>query len=311
MAQISLKEKYIGTLIGGCCGDVLGSQTEGMTRRQIVEKFGDMVNSMPEGKLFTDDTEMTLVLARHLVKNARIKTRQLHKEYANEITYKGYSGATRKILGLFKGEDYVEQFEWGMSDCDGAVMRIAPLGLRKLETNDLINEVKEAILFTHGKSADSHASAFIHCKLIRALIDSRFKTREEYFVYILGHAKKHPPLWTKLNLIKYCLGVPSPVASITEELLGHEDTFQIKAIDALCCAYYSFFRFYQEPVKAICFAASMGGDTDTIAKIAGDLCGALYGTSWIPEHWHGMEKQEELTQLGIELYELDNGEVQK
>ena len=306
MARTPIIDKYIGTLIGGCCGDVLGSQTEGMTRRQIQEKFGDMVELMPEKKLFTDDTEMTLVLARHLVKNARVITRELHKEYANEITYKGYSSNTRKILGLFKGADYVEQFEWGVSDCDGAVMRIAPLGLRRLGTGDLINEVREAILFTHGKSGDSHASAFLHCKLIRALVDSRFERREEYFGYILGHAKKHPPLWTKLNLVKYCLGVSPPVASITEELLGNEDTFQIKAIDALCCAYYSFFRFFQDPVKAICFAASMGGDTDTIAKITGDLCGALHGASWIPERWQGMEKQEELTQLGIQLYKLDN-----
>ena len=303
MAQIEKKDKYIGTLVGGCCGDVLGSQTEGMTRSQIKERFGDLVLNMPDKKLYTDDTEMTLVLARHLVKNVQIKTEELHKEYAAEITYKGYSSETRKILGFFKGENCIN-VEWGNSDCDGSVMRIAPLGLRKLETGGLIGEVRNAIYYTHGKSADSHASAFLHCKLIRSLIDSRFKKREEYFAYILGHARKHSPLWAKLNLVKFCLKEPS-ISSITEELLGGENIFQIKAIDALCCAYYSFFRFYDDPVRAVCFSASMGGDTDTIAKITGDLCGALYGTGWIPERWHGMEGQEELTSLAIKLFEMN------
>ena len=32
-------------------------------------------------------------------------------------------------------------------------------------------------------------------------------------------------------------------------------------------------------------AASRGGDTDSIASIAGSLFGAALGPSWIPESW--------------------------
>ena len=38
-------------------------------------------------------------------------------------------------------------------------------------------------------------------------------------------------------------------------------------------------RFFDDPTHALCFAASIGGDTDTIAAIAGAMLGA----------WHGMQ----------------------
>ena len=95
------QKKYVGVLLGGCCGDVLGSQTEGMTPEQIKKQFGT-VKTMPEKKLYTDDTEMTLVLARHLVKNKEILMESLHTEYGQEITNKGYSKNTRRILTIFK-----------------------------------------------------------------------------------------------------------------------------------------------------------------------------------------------------------------
>ena len=40
-----------------------------------------------------------------------------------------------------------------------------------------------------------------------------------------------------------------------------------------------------EPEEALIAAASSGGDTDSIASIAGALAGASRGSGWIPERW--------------------------
>jgi ADP-ribosylglycohydrolase len=88
------------------------------------------------------------------------------------------------------------------------------------------------------------------------------------------------------------------------EITGVKDLFQIRAVDCLACVMYSFFRFYENPVNAVVFAASMGGDTDTIAKITGDLCGALYGVDWIPKSWRGVENESKIIELGEKLYKL-------
>jgi ADP-ribosylglycohydrolase len=293
-------ERYIGALVGGCCGDVLGSQTEGMTRAQIVTKFGGNVTEMPSGKKYTDDTEMTIILARHIATNKDIAFSELHEEYGKGMTDKGYSTQTRNILTLCRDGNTWHQK--GTSDHNGAIMRIVPCGLIP-HTDDacLVQQLEKALYMTHAGSSDAMASAFIHCKLIRALVTNRFDSKLKLFSYMMCKAIIYPSLFAKLNLIKYCLNTSPPIESITSEIYGNPDYFQIKAIDCLCCAVYTFFRFYDHPVEAVSYAASMGGDTDTIAKIVGDLCGALHGTKWIPQNWRGVEGESELIELGKKL----------
>ena len=305
MNSVSKKEKYIGTLLAGCCGDVLGSQTEGMFQDDILKKFGK-VRLMPSKKLYTDDTEMTIVLARHLTKNKTIDQVQLHREYGNEIGNKGYSSNTRNILTKFKINWEQSKFlSLGISGCDGAVMRISPLGLIKMNFETTVWETQKAIYYTHGANSDAHSSTVLHCRVINALVNNKFKDRHSLFLYVMKIARKHPDLWVKINIVKFCLNSGEKI-NITEELLGNKNIFQIKAIDALCCAYYIFFKFYNQPKEAICYAAGLGGDTDTIAKIVGDLCGALHGYKWIPKEWRGVEGEDELIKLGICLYNLYN-----
>lgn len=293
------EQKYIGVLVGGITAEVLGSQSEGMTPQQITTRFG-RVKSMPIGKRYTDDGEMTLVLARHLAKNGSVKCQELHAEFGAILGGRGYSQNTRKILQLFKDRPGIGA--WlapGNSSHNGSVMRISPIGLMDWNSVQTMSAVRKAIYYTHGESDDACYSSFLHCRLINALVTSRYKTKHDYFRYMMDHARRHAPLWAKMNLVRYCLN--SPVQNITAELLGDENVFQIKAIDAISCAVYIFFRFYEEPVEAVIYAASLGGDTDTIAKLVGDLCGALHGIKWIPSEWSKCEGEEEFTMLAQKL----------
>ena len=291
--------KYIGTLLGGCVGDILGSQTEGMPSIIIRAKFGDLgVDKLPTSMLYTDDTEMTLVLARHLVLTTDIiDMGKLHNEYADIMQDKGYSKSTRNILNLFRNK--MRPFiPAGKSDHNGAVMRICPLGLLNIPDNVLLHQVRAAIYYTHGDSEQAVATAFLHCKLINALVTGKITGKHELFMHLITHSRTFPCIWPKINLVKFCLN--ASIESITDEILGDRNAFQIKAIDAFCCAIYIFFTFYNEPLKAVCFAASLGGDTDTIGKLVGDLAGALHGTAWIP--WKSYEGESELTSLGEAIY---------
>ena len=54
-------------------------------------------------------------------------------------------------------------------------------------------------------------------------------------------------------------------------------------------------------------AASSGGDTDTIASIAGSLFGAACGASWIPKRWlECLEQREWIESDALSLYDLFN-----
>lgn len=291
-------DNYIGTLLGGCCGDVLGSLTEGLKRSEILSKYPNL-RELPRSKLYTDDTEMTISLAEHLVENGGVVDLiKVHKSYAERMSLnKGYSKTTRTILEkIIKGETLYQ----GHSDHNGAVMRISPLGLIPFDNDEiLVKNIERALYFSHSTDC-AKACAYLHCKVIRALVEGRFTNKNELFKYILEKSIVYSLLFTKMNIVKFCL--ITNFKDITYELTGNTDTFQINAIDCLCCAYYIFFANYDVPLEAVCYAASIGGDTDTIAKIVGELCGALHGTKWIPESWRGVENKKLLIELAEKLY---------
>jgi ADP-ribosylglycohydrolase len=87
--------------------------------------------------------------------------------------------------------------------------------------------------------------------------------------------------------------------------------FQIHAAEAVACALWSFVCCQDDPEECIIRAVSLGGDTDTVAAMAGALAGALHGTSWIPRRWFDqMENQPEvgrdyLIRLARQLAKLD------
>jgi len=301
--QSANKAKYIGVLLGGCCGDVLGSQTENMKRSDIIAKYAStdgLVKELPRHKKYTDDTEMTIVLARHLTENGgKVTMVTVHDAYARCMTDKGYSQSTRSILNIIlSGKRYL--LKKGESDHNGCIMRIAPLALIQYKSDDiLMQNIDDALFYTHGTDAARWCS-FIHCKVLGAILANKFSDKAGLFMYAINLASAYPPLFTKLNIVRYTLMVNSTETNITYELTGNPDTFQITAIDCLCCAYYCFFMF-GDPVMAVRQAASMGGDTDTIAKITGELCGALHGVEWIPPEWRGVEDESTLIMLAGKL----------
>jgi ADP-ribosylglycohydrolase len=77
------------------------------------------------------------------------------------------------------------------------------------------------------------------------------------------------------------------------------------ARETVPAAFYCFIKF--EPEEALIWAASSGGDTDSIASIAGSLFGATSGTSWIPDRWLSpLEQKERIERAATGLMSLFN-----
>ncbi|CAF4394885.1 unnamed protein product, partial [Adineta steineri] len=53
------------------------------------------------------------------------------------------------------------------------------------------------------------------------------------------------------------------------------NTFQIKAIEAVPCALWIICVSYREPEECLIRGVNMGGDTDTVAAMIGNIVGAL------------------------------------
>lgn len=313
-------ERFIGTLVCGCIGDILGSVNEGKSFHQI-RKDGVVTIWLPNTG-YTDDTEMTIVLAKYLVQNKtplneeqatvfdlqylinqKTMIEEIHEMYQETIktSIRGYSQKTRNILTNWSVFTPV-----GSSSTNGAVMRISPLALIHYSTdNDLCDYIKYAVYCTHGNSKDAIDTAFVHVKLLQSIILETKTTAEELYNYALSLASRRKNKYLHSLLLSISPDNKNKFVSnkwdINKTIFGF-DLIQIEAVDCLICALTCFFYNFKKPYNALVMAANCGGDTDTIAKLVGDLVGAMYGISWIPDEWQNFEGKDELVKLSTSLF---------
>lgn len=101
----------------------------------------------------------------------------------------------------------------------------------------------------------------------------------------------------------------------TEEITGNLGT-DISAYRSVPTAVYSFLRASKHIdkledrnsfEKTIIYAITLGGDTDTIATMAGAIAGAWYGIEAIPKSWQAScESVEDALKFAEQLYELSS-----
>jgi poly(ADP-ribose) glycohydrolase ARH3 len=84
----------------------------------------------------------------------------------------------------------------------------------------------------------------------------------------------------------------------------------IEAYEAVPAAVYAFLRQAGSFAEAVAYAISLGGDTDTIASMAGALAGAHLGEQAIPAAWREqVEGAARLRELADALLLLATGEA--
>ncbi len=301
----TLCERYVGTLLGGCIGDILGSANEGKTYDFI--RSSGLVTTFHNNR-YTDDTELTLVLARYLAKhqtssNNHSMVQEVHSMYQKVVnnSVRGYSKKTRALLS-----NWHHCMLANAAETNGAVMRIAPMALIKYKNDkDLYDKIRYAIYCTHGDNKDATDTAFIHVKLLIGIIYQKYQTAESIYLYAkeLATRVKNSDIFAYLTLIHpdNKKRFEETQWNVSKSIFGY-DKLQIKAIDCFICALVCFLYNFKSPKDALIMAANLGGDTDTIAKLVGDLAGATYGTEWIPHEWQNPEGKEELTALAKTLY---------
>ena len=327
-------DKIKACIWGGVYGDTLGSVTEGKTSKEISEKWPYGLPGLIN-KVWTDDTEMTLALmqaitevmtedAKHddlditsskiftkVGKKTKTNTNKhtttikdvvtitaAHNNYCQRYNKnkKGYSRRTSETLESLSQVGY--NIQPRHSRHNGSIMRISPLGViprSLLPLTALKKSICNALYYTH-KHDDAYTCCYILCRIIHELIYENMDVKDVMgFAQKVASEVKNTDIFSKLKLVEMAL-LYKP-NNITEFLTGHVDNFQILAVDALCCALYIFITNKGKPLRAVSTAATLGGDTDTIAKIVGDLCGSCYGSGWIPQDFNSIDGIDEVISL--------------
>ncbi len=293
-------ERFHGCLLGLAVGDAVGTTVEFRPRGSF-PPMTDMVGGGPFGLepgQWTDDTSMALCLATSLVECDGFDPLDQMQRYCRWAE-EGYLSSTGRCFDIGNTvSQALRQFRQtgepfsGSTDPrsagNGCLMRLAPVPMFYYP------DVAKAVWFSGESSRTTHAaqecieaSRLFGAMLARALSGAN---REEI---LTNH--------DDLNL-----QTPTLQAIAAGEYQRWERD-QIRGsgyvVESLTAALWCFWTTttYAEAILA---AANLGDDADTTAAICGQLAGAYYGLSGIPQPWQDrVTDRETLLTLASQLYQ--------
>ena len=286
-------------------GDAVGMPTEFMTRQAIKARFsavdtllrpdqGEKHANLPYASV-TDDTEQNLYLLRAYRAAGRVDAHETaerllcwaEETHAAEKRYIGPSSLA--ALGAIRGGAPIETSGLCGTTC-GGVMRAPAAALYAPHDSSaaLENDLYACLLPTHNTSEALEAAGALGFALDAAV---RGAGMDEILIAALSGAERlmrfapeahcAPSTAARIRVFSERAKTLEPGA-LLDELYAVYGT-GLPSADVAGAAFAIFFTAGADVWKAICLGASVGGDTDTIAALAGALSAAYAGETNIPE----------------------------
>ena len=286
-----------GSLLGLAVGDAIGTTVE-FKRRGSFTPLTDMVGGGPfklQPGQWTDDTSMALCLAASLVENG-FDTHDQMQRYTlwHDEGYMSSNGncfdignATSSALERFRSSGNPEA---GSTQADsagnGSIMRLAPVPIYYLDTPELAIEMSEA----QSKTTHSAPECLVACRMLAET---------------LIRALQGLPKDQLMAPSQQTLPMSDALRSIAEGQYKTKSETQIRGtgyvVESLEAAFWCFWQ--TDSFKdCVLLAANLGDDADTTAAVAGQLAGAFYGETGIPQQWLAkLTMAKEIGQLAEQL----------
>lgn len=269
-----MQERYRGCLLGLALGDAIGAKREGdIAARTVWWMLG---LGAPKVLRWTDDTQMSLVLARHLVAHGEIEQDALADAWAQEARWsRGYGrGALRTLRMIRKGTHWQQAARSVFPDGsygNGAAMRAAPLGLFFPDADARKDAAEKSAAITHAHPLG------IEGAIVMAEA-AHLAQAGEVTVERLSRLCREEAFLTRFEQVDARLAEEADPRRIAQ-LLGNS----IRAHESVVTAVYVYLRFRASTFgDLMAFILRLRGDTDTIAAMAGALYGIERGSAALP-----------------------------
>lgn len=277
------RDRATGSLHGLAVGDALGTAIE-FARRDTVPAVTDIVGGGPFGLTagqWTDDTSMALCIAASLVETGSYDpTDQLARfvRWRDE----GYLSSNGRCFDIGSQtsaslRDYERTGTPYRADSDsrnsgnGSLMRLAPIPLAFSDDVRRAGEMSSDSSRTTHPSVECREACGVYGQLIASAINGMDKAGLDGLAENLSHT------------------VTS--AGIAEILRGSYRTksrddisssgYVVHSLEAALWAFANSTDFERGALLAV----NLADDADTVGAIFGQLAGAYYGTSGIPQRW--------------------------
>lgn len=281
-------DRACGALLGAMLGDALGMPYEGLATESIPDEVDLRAGRLPAGS-YTDDTQMSTALGEALLDDPNLDDLDaLGARFVRAFEpHRGYGAGTREVLrriqqgvpaltasrastpaGARRGDEPTGSFG------NGAAMRVAPVAVRHRSCLDALRAVAaRSAQVTHAHPVGIDAAVVQAAAVAAALlgVDPLAAARA---------AAATIELRDGLARVAVLLArAPVPPAVVATEL-GNDATGHRSVPAAIYAALAS-----PDPAGALICAVRLGGDTDTIASMAGAIAGARDGAAALPPRW--------------------------
>ena len=280
MTSISLRDRYLGCLLGLAVGDAVGTSVEFMVRGSFAP-VTDMTGGGPfrlAAGQWTDDTSMALCLLESLLGAHGFDAVNQMGRYLNWWRF-GYLSSTGECFdigntvrsALLRFEANGDPFAGDTDPAsagNGSLMRLAPVALFYHP------DVERVVHFSAMSSRTTHgASEAVECCQLLGLILQRCLAglpRDE--VLRAGDLNLEAPKVAALASGEY-------VGKSIDQIRG--SGYAVEALEAALWCFEGTGDFESAVLKGV----NLGDDADTTGAIVGQIAGAFYGVGAIPGKW--------------------------
>jgi ADP-ribosyl-[dinitrogen reductase] hydrolase len=288
---MTLENRALASFLGFAIGDALGATVEFMTEREIATAYGVHKNIIGGGWLrlkpgaVTDDTQMSLSVARSLVKMRGFDAQDVASGFVEWLRSGPLDVGNTCRRGIRRFMTH-GTLEGPLSEGDGgngAVMRVTPVALATLRRPEAADgwAVAQGRITHHQQRSD--AACIWYTRLIRLALTAPEKPR-------LKHLAEE---W-----------VEQDPGFRFQAYAGPASGYVVDTMRTVLAVFFETESFEDCLIKVV----NRGGDADTTGALVGALAGAFYGLDAIPKRWLkalDRDTREEISEITPKLLALD------
>jgi ADP-ribosyl-[dinitrogen reductase] hydrolase len=272
--------RFRGCLLGLAVGDAVGTTVEFQPRGSfppVTDIVGGGVFGLKAGQ-WTDDTSMALCLATSLITKKTFDANDQMNRYWR--WYKdGYLSSTGHCFDIGNTVSYALKRYYRTGDPfsgstspnaagNGSLMRLAPIPMFYFpDLQKILHFAAESSRTTHGATECLEA-----CQLFSEMLFNAFSRKDKEEVLFRLTFEPSTPNIQKIFSGSFCNKPANQIKG---------SGYVVESLEAALWCFYQTNTF----TEAILKAANLGNDADTTAAICGQIAGAYYGESGIPQEW--------------------------
>lgn len=296
---MNLYDRIYGCLAGLALGDSMGGPTEFLTRTQIKAEYGwvDHLVQAPawhphhvlQPGQITDDTGQVLAIAHALGTDGQTTAEDVAgsllkwAEQVGDTLAFVIGPSTRQALDRLRNGESPRLTGQGGTTNGAAYRAVIPGLVNYAHPERILSQVVEICLPTHGTTVAISGAASVAFAIAQAL--SEAPTLDEILEAAKNGARagREQGNWVwgtflekRIELAVRLVAENQQPEAALSALADYVGTDMLVA-ESVACAFGLVALADGDPMQAIQYGANLGGDTDTIAALAGAVCGAWRG----------------------------------